>query len=73
MKKEHNRSQVMSTDEVAKYLGVHRVTLYRLIKTTDIPVFKLAGVWRTKKDLLDQWLVKRIGRRENKGDDEKDA
>jgi len=57
------RSQIMTVEEVAKYLGVHRVTVYRLIKTTYIPAFKLKGQWRFKKDLLDKWLEGKISER----------
>ena len=56
------RTQIMTLREGAKYLGVHEVTMYRLIKETDIPVLKLRGQWRFKKDLLDAWLVTRMQR-----------
>ena len=51
------RTQIMTLREVAKYLGVHEVTIYRLIKETDIPAIKLRGQWRFKKDVLDTWLM----------------
>ena len=51
------RTQIMTLREVAKYLGVHEVTIYRLIKETDIPAIKLRGQWRFKKDVLDGWLM----------------
>lgn len=51
-----DRSQIMTVPEAAKYLGVHAMTIYRLLKRTDIPATKLLGQWRFKKDLLDRWL-----------------
>ena len=51
------RTQIMTLREVARYLGVHEVTIYRLIKETDIPAIKLRGQWRFKKDVLDDWLM----------------
>lgn len=54
------RTQIMTLREAAKYLGVHIITIYRLIKETDIPAFKLGGQWRFKKDILDVWLVKQM-------------
>ena len=51
------RTQIMTLREVAKFLGVHEVTIYRLIKETDIPAIKLRGQWRFKKDVLDSWLM----------------
>ena len=51
-------SQLMTIKEVANYLGIHAITVYRLIKKTDIPTLKLGGQWRFKKDVLDNWLLK---------------
>lgn len=59
----NNVSPMMSAQEAAKYLGVHAVTIYRLIKETDIPVLKLKGQWRFKKDLLDDWVANSIKKR----------
>lgn len=52
------RTQIMTLKEVAKYLGLHPISIYRLIKTTDIPAMKVGGQWRFKKDILDEWLLK---------------
>lgn len=60
------RTQIMTLNEVAKYLGVHPITIYRIIKETDIPTFKLGGQWRFKKDVLDSWLVKRMNHNRHK-------
>lgn len=57
------RTQIMTIKEVAKYLGIHFITVYRLIKETDIPTLKLRGQWRFKKDILDTWLAKNMKRR----------
>lgn len=57
------RSQIMTAGEVAKYLSVHTITVYRLIKETSIPAFKLKGQWRFKKDLLDEWIVSSMKQR----------
>lgn len=57
------RTQIMTIKEVAKYLGVHAITVYRLVKETDIPSLKLRGQWRFKKDILDAWLAKKMDRK----------
>lgn len=56
--KKRDRTQIMTLKEVAKYLGLHPISIYRLIKTTDIPAMKVGGQWRFKKEGLDSWLVK---------------
>ena len=52
------RTQIMTLKEVAKYLGLHPISIYRLIKTSDIPAMKIGGQWRFKKEVLDGWLSK---------------
>lgn len=56
------RTQIMTPKEAAKYLGFHLVTIYRLLKKKEIPAVKIGGQWRFKKDILDNWLVERMGR-----------
>jgi len=63
--KRRERTQIMTAAEVAKYLGVHQITVYRLIKETDMPAFKLKGQWRFKKDMLDEWIVKNMNDRKD--------
>lgn len=53
-----DRTQIMTLKEVAKYLGLHPISIYRLIKTSDIPAMKIGGQWRFKKEVLDEWLAK---------------
>ena len=55
-----DRTQIMTTKEIAKYLGVHEMTVYRWLKKGVLPGFKIGGRWRSKKDLLDAFLVKQI-------------
>ena len=54
------RTQIMTTKEIAKYLGVHEMTVYRWLKKGVLPGFKIGGRWRSKKDLLDAYLVRNI-------------
>lgn len=54
------RTQIMTPKEAAKYLGFHLVTIYRLLKKSEIPATKIGGQWRFKKDVLDNWLMERM-------------
>ena len=54
------RTQIMTTKEIAKYLGVHEMTVYRWLKKGVLPGFKIGGRWRSKKDLLDSYLVQKM-------------
>lgn len=57
------RTQIMTLKEAAKYLGVHPMTTYKLIKNSGLPALKLGGQWRFKKDILDEWLVTQMGKK----------
>jgi len=47
----------MTVREIAKYLGVHEMTIYRLAKRKEIPCFKLGGRWRAHKERLDKVIM----------------
>jgi excisionase family DNA binding protein len=48
----------VSIKEAAEYLGVEYKTVYRLVKAGDIPAGKIGGVYRIKKDDLDDYFEK---------------
>jgi excisionase family DNA binding protein len=55
---------LLSVPTACRFLGVHRNTLYKLIREGQIPAFRLirGGRWRFKKVDLEQWLEDRQGR-----------
>ncbi len=57
LQSEFAKGQIMTPKEAAKYLGLHLITIYRLIKKGKLPGFKVGGQWRFKKDILDAWIV----------------
>lgn len=63
--KRPQRTQIMTLKEVAKYLGVHSMTVYRLLKEKKLPGFKVGGQWRTKKEVLDNYLLKDLDKSSN--------
>ena len=48
--------QIMTLREVAKYLGLHVMTVYKLTREGRVPAAKIGGQWRFKRDVLDGWL-----------------
>ena len=53
------RPTIMTLDEVAKYLRVHKSTVYRMAREGTIPSTKVANQWRFKKARIDEWLLER--------------
>ena len=48
--------RLLTIDDVAKYLGVNKFTVYRLVAKKKIPAFKVGNQWRFKKEMIDSWL-----------------
>lgn len=49
----------MTVSEVARYLNVVAKTIYRLAQKGELPGFKVAGVWRFKRDDILRWVEDR--------------
>ena len=58
--------KVMTIDETAAYLNLHKSTIYRLVNQKKIPAMKLGGQWRFKKDAIDAWVGQEIDKRMDK-------
>lgn len=46
--------RIMNSREAAKYLGISKVTLYKLIKNGTIPAKRIGKEWRLAKTALDE-------------------
>ena len=57
----HN-DQIMTLREVAKYLGLHAMTVYKLTREGRVPAAKIGGQWRFKRDVLNEWLETQMHR-----------
>jgi len=62
MKKEF--PEVMTVRQVAEYLQIDAQSIYKMAKRDKIPCAKIAGQWRFKKAILDEWLTKKISQHE---------
>lgn len=49
-------AEIMSTKEVAHYLGIHEKQVYALIKAKRIPSTRVTGKWTFPKKLIDEWI-----------------
>jgi len=48
--------EMMSTKEVAKYLGIHEKQVYALIKLKRVPCTRVTGKWVFPRKLIDEWM-----------------
>jgi PTS system nitrogen regulatory IIA component len=51
---------IMTIEEVAKYLKLKPQTIYSWSQTGKIPAAKLGKEWRFKKSIIDKWFNQHI-------------
>jgi excisionase family DNA binding protein len=49
-------SPVMTVEELADYLKMKVVTIYKHAQEGKLPGFKVGSKWRFKKDTIDEWI-----------------
>jgi excisionase family DNA binding protein len=49
-------AEIMSIEQLAKYLDISRSTLYKLAQDGKLPGQKVGRRWRFHKDAIDEWL-----------------
>jgi excisionase family DNA binding protein len=50
-------SRILTVSELAEHLNVHRITIYRLLKSGTLPGFKIGRVWRFDLDEITNWMA----------------
>jgi excisionase family DNA binding protein len=53
--------KVMNVREVSAYLHVHRSTIYRLLRQSQIPAFHIGSDWRFNIEAIDRWRLEQQG------------
>ena len=53
-------SEILTIEEVARYLRVSETTVYEWAQKGEIPAGKIGTVWRFKKDDIESWVDERL-------------
>lgn len=51
---------ILGAEEACDYLKLSKVTLLREARKGTIPAFKVAGKWKFRKRMLNEWMVEKI-------------
>jgi excisionase family DNA binding protein len=46
----------MTTKDLANYLKLHRITIYKYAGEGKIPAIRIGSVWRFDKEGIDKWI-----------------
>ena len=47
---------IMTVREVAGYLRMHEMTIYRMARHGEIPAYKVGNRWRFNRQRIERWL-----------------
>ena len=50
-------NDLMTTKELAEYLQLDRMTIYKLLKSGDIPANRVGHQWRFFRSDIDSWIL----------------
>jgi len=48
--------KILTVKDVADYLDVHPMTIYKYVKGGKIPAFKVGASWRIRNDSMQKWI-----------------
>jgi len=54
------QEDLLTTEQVARYLKVDKFTIYRLVAQRKLPAYKVGNQWRFKREMIDAWLSKNM-------------
>jgi excisionase family DNA binding protein len=63
MAKDNKESIIMTVDEVAEYLKLSKITVYKLTQKGEIPGFRIGSSWRYNREKIDE--IARVGTKQN--------
>lgn len=46
----------LSVEEIARYLGIKRDTVYKWIERKQMPAHKVGSLWKFRKEEIDAWV-----------------
>ncbi|MBL7225467.1 MAG: excisionase family DNA-binding protein [Desulfobacteraceae bacterium] len=50
--------EIITTQELAKYLRLHEITICKFAAEGRIPAVRVGRVWRFDKEAIDKWISK---------------
>ena len=51
-------SQIMTVEEVADFLKLSKITVYKLVKKGDLPGFRVGNSWRFRRETIAGIITK---------------
>jgi len=56
-------ARIMTVADLSEYLRVHPSTIYKLLRSGELPGFKVGSDWRFNTEIIDRWCIEHSGRK----------
>ena len=53
-------SEILTVQEVCEYLRIAKPTLYRYVRSGELPGFKMGKMWKFHRETIDQWVQTKV-------------
>jgi len=53
-------SEILTVQEVCEYLRIAKPTLYRYVRSGELPGFKMEKIWKFHRETIDQWVQAKV-------------
>jgi excisionase family DNA binding protein len=54
------QENLLTTEQVSRYLRVDKFTVYRLVSRKKLPAFRVGNQWRFKREMVEAWLMQNL-------------
>ena len=52
--------EILTTKEACDLLKTKRISLYKLVKSGEIPAFRMGRSWKFERTAIEAWIRKRL-------------
>lgn len=52
--------EILTTKEACALLKTKRLSLYKLVKSGEIPAFRMGRAWKFERSSIEAWIRKRL-------------
>jgi excisionase family DNA binding protein len=53
-------TEILDSDQASAFLKLAKVTLYKYVRTGEIPAFKMGRVWKFHRTSLEKWIEGKV-------------
>lgn len=53
-------TEILTSEEACEYLRIAKPTLYRYVRSGQLPGFKMGKIWKFHRHIIDEWVQGKV-------------